>query len=150
MNTSSYFRLRHSRSMKMLSRKRPLPSMLMATPCSASTPVNGELAALIGVEDLGPTMADQGVLSAFGAKLQHLGDQERWRTSTSCGFAPKTDRTLNPRGCMLCQGQADERRRPCGEPSDRPAPVLEHARGDACGSPAGSRPPKSRTPTTRL
>jgi hypothetical protein len=32
MNASSYFRLRHSRSMKMLYRYRPLPSMLIHTP----------------------------------------------------------------------------------------------------------------------
>ena len=38
MYTSSYFRLRHSRSMKMLSRYRPLPSMLMRTPRVSSSP----------------------------------------------------------------------------------------------------------------
>src|SRR6516225_1060098 len=37
--TSSYLRLRHNRSTKMLSLKRPRPSMLMATPCAQSTPV---------------------------------------------------------------------------------------------------------------
>ena len=43
MKTSSYLRLRHSRSMKILLRNRPLPSMLMATPCSASRPVKAAL-----------------------------------------------------------------------------------------------------------
>jgi len=34
--------LRHSRSTKTLSRHAPLPSMLIAMPLSASTPVNAE------------------------------------------------------------------------------------------------------------
>src|ERR1039457_7197622 len=44
---SSYFKLRHSRSMKTLSRARPRPSMLILTPrcfrgARKSAPVNGE------------------------------------------------------------------------------------------------------------
>jgi hypothetical protein len=47
MYTSSYLRLRHSRSMKMLSRYRPLPSMLMRTPLQFAENVRaGELNAL--------------------------------------------------------------------------------------------------------
>ena len=53
--TVSYFRLRHSRSMKMLSRKRPLPSMLdpNAAPLQLAHKIRaGELRPLIGVEHL--------------------------------------------------------------------------------------------------
>ena len=39
-NTASYFRLRHKRSIKMLSRYRPLPSILICTPCAASVSMN--------------------------------------------------------------------------------------------------------------
>src|SRR6516162_5655207 len=38
--TSSYFRLRHNRSMKMLSIQRPLPSMLIVIPHRSSTAMN--------------------------------------------------------------------------------------------------------------
>src|SRR5438045_172216 len=52
---SSYFKLRHSRSMNTLSIQRPRPSIEMRMPAVASMPVKsplGELAALVGVEDL--------------------------------------------------------------------------------------------------
>src|SRR5467141_5252064 len=40
---SSYFRLRHSRSMKTLSIHRPRPSIEMRTPAAASVPVKAAL-----------------------------------------------------------------------------------------------------------
>ena len=43
MKTSSYFRLRHSRSMKMLSRNRPRPSMLTRTPRVSNSSRNAAL-----------------------------------------------------------------------------------------------------------
>ena len=43
VKTSSYFRLRHSRSMKMLSRNRPLPSMLIRMPAASSSSRNPAL-----------------------------------------------------------------------------------------------------------
>src|ERR687895_663110 len=51
--TSSYFRLRHSRSMNRLSVYRPLPSMLILTPYCSRRPVKTWLvncASLVGIE----------------------------------------------------------------------------------------------------
>src|SRR4051812_24404350 len=66
---SSYFKLLHSRSTKMLSMHRPLPSMLILMPWAFSTPVNGELAALVGIEDLRPAVADQSFLQGIDAEV---------------------------------------------------------------------------------
>ena len=65
--------------MKMLSMHRPLPSMEMATPESLSTEVNsmaGELAALVGVEDLGTAVALQGLCEGIGAEAGIKGVEE--------------------------------------------------------------------------
>src|SRR3954466_363936 len=65
---SSYFKLLHSRSTKMLSRHRPLPSRLIRTPAASSTPVNGKLGTLVAVEDLRPTVNGQGFLERLDAE----------------------------------------------------------------------------------
>src|SRR3954464_2857832 len=64
---SSYFKLLQSRSMKMLSMH--LPSMLVLMPWALSTPVNGELAALVGVEDLRPAEPTQRLFQGIDAEV---------------------------------------------------------------------------------
>src|SRR3954468_23522773 len=65
---SSYFKLLHSRSMKMLSMHRPLPSMLILMPWAFSTPVNGKLGTLVAVEDLRSAVKGQGFLEGLDAE----------------------------------------------------------------------------------
>src|ERR1700730_6917730 len=68
--TSSYLIERHRRSMKMLSMKRPRPSIEIATPAASSLPVNaaGELRALIRVEYPRLAAPRQSLLRRFDAK----------------------------------------------------------------------------------
>jgi len=71
-----YFTLRHSRSTNTLSIQRALPSMLMRTPVVGQHRGKvfvGELAALVGVENLGGAVAmqrlSQGLDAEIGARV---------------------------------------------------------------------------------
>src|SRR5678816_1096812 len=71
-NTHSYLSDRHSRSMKMLSIQRPRPSMEMRMPASlkgVGKSEAGELRALIGVEDAGLAVADNGLFQCRNAEV---------------------------------------------------------------------------------
>src|SRR3954453_12368521 len=78
MNTSSYFRLRHKRSMKMLSRYRPLPSMLIRTPRSSSSDRKSALVnctPLVSVEDLRCPVSVQRLLQRLDAECRVHADR---------------------------------------------------------------------------
>ena len=61
------------RSMKTLSIQRPLPSIDICTPACFSTEVTGELASLIGVEDLRTAVPGQRLLQGFDTEVAAQG-----------------------------------------------------------------------------
>ena len=103
MNTSSYFRLRHRRSMKMLSRYLPLPSML--NPNTAGRQLVNEIAAgelhtLIGVEYVRLAVAIQRFLQCLHAERHVQPDRQSPCQNTPAEpvhYRNQIDKTLRQR-----------------------------------------------------
>ena len=169
MNTSSYFRLRHSRSMKMLSRNRPLPSMLIRTPAALQLVQErgaGELHALIGVEDFRLAMSAHRFLQRLDAEVRLHGDRQPPRQNPPAEPVHHRHQIHKPFGHRNIRDVgAPDLVRPVDDQTPQqirvhlvirmasgwcwasgrspPAPSPASAAGPACGSPAS---PRAATP----